>query len=317
MKNFVIFGLLILLNSVADAQTVTVAGAGDNVAGATTQVNGTYSFDGARNTSAGTYHDYERDGSTPSGGGGACLLIYFNNNNSLGTDAAYADKWIIINFCTGSFADEVRYFADELVAGAADPPETGWQVANGAAPAPTLSGSVSMLPIGLLHFAAHPEDERVYLQWQTAWELHNAYIAVERATDDHRFTEIGRLAGAGTTEATVDYRYVDLAAPGGVVYYRLRQVDYDGTATYHRTLAVRVAHAHAPRWWPTLAAETLYVAVGPNPWKGQLCDAQGRVLRVVSLSAEQTALLDVSDLASGTYYLRPAAGGPVMDFVRP
>lgn len=101
-------------------------------------------------------------------------------------------------------------------------------------------GQGSILPIKLTYFSAKKSDynDDVLLQWNTAAEINNDHFELEVATEmtvDGKldFRKFGELPGAGTSSIPHDYDYTD-DEPGksGMRYYRLKQIDYDGTFTY-------------------------------------------------------------------------------------
>ena len=92
--------------------------------------------------------------------------------------------------------------------------------------------SLVSFPVELLAFDARPEDRDVRLSWITASELNNDYFAIERSADGKIFTEIGRVGGAGNSQTTLSYSWLDEQAISGNSWYRLKQVDFDGTASW-------------------------------------------------------------------------------------
>lgn len=90
---------------------------------------------------------------------------------------------------------------------------------------------MNALPVELLSFTAEPMGEDVLLKWSTASETNNDYFAVLRSTDASNFTEIGTVNGAGNSNSLKNYQFVDAFAAKlniPVLYYRLRQVDFNG-----------------------------------------------------------------------------------------
>ena len=80
------------------------------------------------------------------------------------------------------------------------------------------------------------------LTWSTSSEMHNVLFFVERSKDGVEFTEIGSVKGAGNSEEVNDYFFLD-PMPGNVKsYYRLKQVDSDGTFSYSEKAAVKPAY---------------------------------------------------------------------------
>ncbi|WP_139925096.1 T9SS type A sorting domain-containing protein [Hymenobacter sp. DG01] len=90
------------------------------------------------------------------------------------------------------------------------------------------------LPVQLNLFAAVAQGRNAVLTWATAQELNNKGFEVEVSTDGRSFQRVGFVAGHGTTATAQQYRYTDAgaAARGHQQYYRLRQLDLDGTASY-------------------------------------------------------------------------------------
>lgn len=100
-------------------------------------------------------------------------------------------------------------------------------------------GSLSkFLPVELVYFRAQRRDGTVVLSWQTAWELDNDYFEVEQSKDGRRFTPVARIKGRGTTDNYINYQYIHVDPSPGVGYYRLRQVDFDGSFAYSPVVAV-------------------------------------------------------------------------------
>lgn len=86
------------------------------------------------------------------------------------------------------------------------------------------------LPVELTYFEARPtEEEQVALSWQTEAEIDNDYFIVEHATDESGFKYLLKVEGAGTYQGTLNYKAYHENPALGNNYYRLRQVDFDGT----------------------------------------------------------------------------------------
>ncbi len=166
------------------------------------------------------------------------------------------------------------------------------------------------LPITLQSFTASARGSQTLLQWRTATELNNDYMAVEHSTDGRRYEEIGRVMGAGTTQQAQDYRFTHGAPAAGLNYYRLRQVDYDGQYEYHGPVSVRFGQAAGGlKLFPTVVSgEQLNVQ-----YEGQL--QPGASVEVFTLQGELLLRypfgqstdffrMDVSALPAGMYLLQ-------------
>lgn len=90
----------------------------------------------------------------------------------------------------------------------------------------------SLVPVELASFSASVTAAGVELKWTTATETNNFGFSVERRSENADFTEIGFVRGNGTSTVTNSYSFVDTRPIEGAVYYRLKQVDLDGSVSY-------------------------------------------------------------------------------------
>jgi parallel beta-helix repeat protein len=175
------------------------------------------------------------------------------------------------------------------------------------------------LPVELVRFSAVAANTVAVLSWTTASEKNSARFVVERSLNGTSFEAIGSLAGQGTTTQSHTYQFTDLrAAVASLVYYRLRQVDNDGTSTYSAVQVVRFNGA-------TLAST---VAVYPNPTVGNtsldlrelpagfcqvsLIDLTGRILSTATTATGQVYPLATAQLPQGSYLVRVECNGKKM-----
>ena len=89
------------------------------------------------------------------------------------------------------------------------------------------------LPVELVAFTAQAVSSAVHLAWATASERNSAYFVIERSADGTTWQALSWLTAASYSTQPHSYSYDDVTAlPNGQLYYRLRQVDLDGTQTY-------------------------------------------------------------------------------------
>ena len=98
------------------------------------------------------------------------------------------------------------------------------------------------LPIHLWKFwVADANNKTVSLRWATIEEINNDYFTVERSIDGEHFESIGSVAGAGNTHEMQYYSLEDNQVPiVSVVYYRLRQTDFDQKTTVSYVVPVHL-----------------------------------------------------------------------------
>jgi hypothetical protein len=87
----------------------------------------------------------------------------------------------------------------------------------------------SPLPVELLNFNGSCNEGMVNLVWQTASEFNSSHFDVEKSTDGETWRVIATIPSAGTSNELLTYQTVDQNGTDGNNYYRLRQVDIDGT----------------------------------------------------------------------------------------
>jgi hypothetical protein len=164
------------------------------------------------------------------------------------------------------------------------------------------------LPIELTYFQAQKIKQQVLLSWETAIEINNDYMAIERSKDGRTFQEMSSIQGAGTTNTPQRYTYLDENPFTGTNYYRLRQVDFDGRATYHEVVVVNMASANQIRILPNPVNDfTTLQLTEVLETEGQVLiyDMMGKVAFETRLAAGQSNVeIDLSFLANGSYIIR-------------
>lgn len=96
----------------------------------------------------------------------------------------------------------------------------------------SITISCSGLPVGVSSFTA--ENRIIYneLKWVTQSETNNDHFIIERSINGIEWNALSLLEGAGNSSHTIHYRYEDKDFENVINYYRLKQVDYDGTISY-------------------------------------------------------------------------------------
>ncbi|GAB3822378.1 hypothetical protein GCM10028895_26750 [Pontibacter rugosus] len=104
-----------------------------------------------------------------------------------------------------------------------------------------IDPAITPQPVELSSFSAHSTlNGYPQLVWTTASETDNAYFEVQRSEDGTSFKAIAQVKGSGTTATAQHYTYTDTTAPARQLYYRLKQVDTDGTSSYSKVVQVQL-----------------------------------------------------------------------------
>lgn len=115
------------------------------------------------------------------------------------------------------------------------------EVTNSAVPGLTLTTEnevVTSLPVTLVSFSASNLGEQNYLAWKTSFESNSEGFDIERSWDGNQFEKIGFVTGIGNSNIGSDYSFTD-RSPLFLSYYRLKQLDFDGTFSYSRVISVK------------------------------------------------------------------------------
>ncbi len=99
------------------------------------------------------------------------------------------------------------------------------------------------LPIELMFLTGTHTDIGNLLEWKTASEHNNDYFTIERSKDANYFEAIGFVKGAGNSETIRSYNYTDVSFSdaAGLVYYRLKQTDFDRSTEYSPIISINLA----------------------------------------------------------------------------
>ena len=172
----------------------------------------------------------------------------------------------------------------------------------------------NQLPVEMVSFTADNKEETVELEWLTASELDNAGFEVERSEDGQNWETLDFVKGNGTTEDASFYNWTDYSPVNGTSYYRLKQIDTNGTYEYSKVVSVERNNN-----------SSIEFNVYPNPTRGQinyntpseahtvvLFDAFGKQIRTWEVGAEKTNNeISIEDQPAGIYMISIQYNGTV------
>lgn len=183
------------------------------------------------------------------------------------------------------------------------------------------TNATTTLPVKLLSFTANNVDGNVQLKWVTANEINNKGFEIERSTDGKNFKSIDFVKGAGNTNKTSNYSKIDLGAfiatSSNVLYYRLKQVDFDGTATYTNQVVVNENElaSNGVKVYPNPFTKTLTVDIASDVNTNTtiaITDISGKVISAtlvpVSVGNNTTTLPNLDLLTAGIYFVKVSNG---------
>jgi autotransporter-associated beta strand protein len=157
------------------------------------------------------------------------------------------------------------------------------------------------LSVDLLKLEAKQQTNTTLVTWQTASEKNNAYFDIEHATDGTHFKSLEHIKGNGSTTALSPYTFEHLTPSVGRNYYRLKQIDVDGSETISTIVSVEFKDKKGELTvYPTLATDYIHVLKPADKEASfQIVNALGQII----LRGHFTNQIDVSNLQSGVYIL--------------
>ncbi|MBZ0200585.1 MAG: T9SS type A sorting domain-containing protein, partial [Ignavibacteriaceae bacterium] len=182
---------------------------------------------------------------------------------------------------------------------------------------------LAVIPVELTSFYSNAQNNNVLLNWTTATEVNNKGFFIERKSTKGIFNTVAFIQGNGTTTERQSYTYADNNLEAGKYFYRLKQVDLDGTTNISNTIEVEVSQP----------SEFSLSQNFPNPFNPdtkikysipQAVNSQSSMVNlkvydvlgneVATLVNEQKApgayevIFDASKLSSGIYFYKLNAG---------
>ncbi|MCB0770157.1 MAG: hypothetical protein KDC00_07105 [Flavobacteriales bacterium] len=162
----------------------------------------------------------------------------------------------------------------------------------------------SPLPVELVHFDASPINDAVELRWATASERNNAGFVVERSADLIDWERVSEVHGAGDSQTMNTYATVDRSPLEGVSYYRLKQIDLDGTEDHYGVRSVTfTSHRTELAIWPNPATDKVHVRLDGPEATFELFNGLGQAMVVPQERSGNAVLFDIASLPTGSYHL--------------
>ena len=200
--------------------------------------------------------------------------------------------WVTVKPCTGSGFN----FTNTAEAKAVNEP-----VVTATA---TTNSTCGPAPITMLYFTAKNTEDGNLLNWATITEINNERFEIERAADGINFVKLGTLPGAGNSSTIREYSLLDKNFTASVNYYRIRQVDYDGTNTTSNIEKVLSGNSFAIDYYPNPFNNDFRLTV-----KSKENTATLKITSVLGVELEERIIetnkeINLGEnLASGSYFI--------------
>lgn len=170
------------------------------------------------------------------------------------------------------------------------------------------------LPVEWGTFAGTQAQHSIQLDWETYSQINFDYFEVEYAPDGRSFRPMGRVGGLTTTPEAQQYTFTHEQPQIGANYYRLRQVDMDGSVHYSKRIEVRFGldATDVLSFFPNPVADRLTIGINEPSTQAsriqlEIYDLSGRVLHQSTQEMapqQQETYLNTQRLAPGAYLLK-------------
>ncbi|WP_028978940.1 glycoside hydrolase family 9 protein [Sporocytophaga myxococcoides] len=229
--------------------------------------------------------------------------------NSTGAGYPYVSNPSGIVSITGSAGgnndtDDYMYFYD-------------WKISTGnncsRLPVIATTGAGCMTtPVRLLEFKGIRENNMTSLSWITASEENSSYFEIQRSTNGTDFNAIGQVHAAGTSSSVIYYTFEDSYPVNGLFYYRLKQVDIDGSHELSKIVYISNEDQTRLSLVPNpfqKSSQLSVVSPYSSSYSVYVVDLSGMIVETIeNLGIEDKVEIGAS-LSSGMYLLKVVVNG--------
>ena len=155
----------------------------------------------------------------------------------------------------------------------------------------------ALLPVEIISFKGENIKNQNILNWETANEINNSGFEVEHSTNNRNWSALG------FEKANEDYNYsfVDEIPRSGDNYYRLRQIDFDGTEAYSQVISLENRRIGDISIYPNPANDILNIQSTGEITQVTLLSGTGKIYKTLSGSVSR---IDISDLPKGVLFVK-------------
>jgi Secretion system C-terminal sorting domain len=164
------------------------------------------------------------------------------------------------------------------------------------------------LPVNISDFTATCDNTTNIINWSSEYEVNNDLFMLEKSCDGIHFEEIASIKGQENSNHTTNYSYSDNVPCDGYSYYKLSQIDVDGTIRTVNTISENCHRESNFLLYPNPVSNVLTVSIGKTPiQKIQLIDVFGKIIAEESFQdgvSNTSIVFQLDDKMSGVYTVK-------------
>ena len=169
-----------------------------------------------------------------------------------------------------------------------------------------------ILPVNLLTFTAEVINNKdALIKWSTLSEKNNNKFLIEKSTDGINFITIGSLNGAGNSSDILTYSFVDSNPSLKINYYRLKQIDFNGSFEYSKIRSVSFETINTFYIYPNPATSSVSITLSGEsiaPYNISLLNQLGKRTLESIIYANSPTILSIENIQGGQYILQATNG---------
>ncbi|MEQ9425575.1 MAG: T9SS type A sorting domain-containing protein [Cyclobacteriaceae bacterium] len=169
------------------------------------------------------------------GGSSVSVTIGWTGNSDVGQDPGDTDDLLVVRWNGSTWVNEGGTVGSNSI--------TAGPIASFSPFTLGSSSGENPLPVELISFDASLVDNKVLLEWSTATERVNSHFEVRKSSngvDEEVIGEVYSKGINGNSDVELNYSFVDKNLSTGFVYYRLKQVDFDGAFEFSNFAFVEI-----------------------------------------------------------------------------
>ncbi len=185
-----------------------------------------------------------------------------------------------------------------------------------------FSAPMYLLPVDLSYFTGKRLNQDVELSWGTSTETGNGVFEIEKSNDGQNFSFLLKKPWKGNTNIEQHYNAIDPTPFAGVNYYRIKQLDANGTTKYSKVVKVNMDNSDVFKVSPNPAKNKIRLQWGTGKMENQvysIFDNSGKLLsskKITFSGSQYSEDIDISNIPPGVYFIRLDATAKVLRFIK-
>lgn len=147
------------------------------------------------------------------------------------------------------------------------------------------------------------------LVWSVSNQINNDRFEIMHSKNGFNFIQIGSIAGEKNSSSILQYSFEHHNVPKGVNYYKIRQVDYDGSISYSDLAKIMNGNNDEFNFYPNPVESQLSI-YSPYPTEISIYDLSGKLMCSNNINQGQSHI-DVSSYNPGIYLIKDKSSGKV------